>query len=122
MTTQPDFRALCSELYSLALDLLDIEPRSNETIIRHQGIFDRARAALNTPPLASIPVSEDTRYEFSVFDREDEEQAGGSAQTLEEVCREGKRYLSMYSQGQEFGPYRLELRQVQIIPLPENQP
>jgi hypothetical protein len=120
MTTHPpDFRALCAELvaaynsYSYA-DGGDAADRMKDAI-------DAARAALNAPPLAPISVGEDTRYEFSVFDREDEEQAGGSAQTLAEALREGSHYMSVYSQDQEFGPYRLELRRVETIPLPEVQ-
>jgi hypothetical protein len=55
MTTQPDFRALCAELLA-GLD----ENRHEE--VRYPGhlriIMAEARTALNTPPLAPIPVSE----------------------------------------------------------------
>jgi hypothetical protein len=47
MTT--DFRALCAELLSQALELIDTGPRDDATIIRHQELFDRARTALAQP-------------------------------------------------------------------------
>jgi hypothetical protein len=50
MPHEPNFRALCAELYSLAHDLLDPEPRSSEAIVRHEEIFDRTRAALAAEP------------------------------------------------------------------------
>jgi hypothetical protein len=62
------------------------------------------------------------RYEFSVFDNEDEEQAGGDAVSLEDVIREGRHYLAMYAQDQEFGPYRLEIRQVSLVSFPGGNP
>ena len=43
------FRALCAELLSQALELIDTGPRDDATIIRHQELFDRARAALAQP-------------------------------------------------------------------------
>jgi hypothetical protein len=57
MTT--DFRALCAELLSQALELIDTGPRDDATIIRHQELFDRARAALAQPePAADGEVAE----------------------------------------------------------------
>ena len=44
--THPDYRALCVELLAQALELIDTSPRDDATIIRHQELFDRARAAL----------------------------------------------------------------------------
>jgi hypothetical protein len=65
---------------------------------------------------ASVPVT-DVRYEFAVYDSETGElQAGGEAPTLEEAQREGRLYFAMYS---EDGPMRLELRRVEVLPLPE---
>jgi hypothetical protein len=44
-----DYRALCAELLAQALELIDPSPRDGATIIRHQELFDRARAALAQP-------------------------------------------------------------------------
>jgi hypothetical protein len=52
------------------------------------------------------------RYEFSVIDSEDCEQAGGSAPTLDDAIREGRNYLRQYSQD---GPHKLELRRVLVL-------
>ena len=54
MTTQPDFRALCAELVT--------QLKGWQCFARSDGpnaeVLKRARAALDTPPLAPIPVSE----------------------------------------------------------------
>jgi hypothetical protein len=63
------------------------------------------------PALTPVPVSE--RFEFSVFDSEYEEQAGGTAPTYSQALSEGLHYLSVYSQD---GPHSLELRRVQVLP------
>ena len=52
------------------------------------------------------------RYEFSVVDSDDCEQAGGSAPTLEDAIREGRNYLCQYNQD---GPHKLELRHVLML-------
>jgi hypothetical protein len=62
---------------------------------------------------APVPVGY-VRYEFSVYDGEDEEQAGGSAPTLQDVIREGQHYLAIYGCG-----HRLELREVRTLPDPQ---
>jgi hypothetical protein len=54
----------------------------------------------------------DDRYEFSVVDSDDCEQAGGSAPTLDDAIREGRNYLRQYNQD---GPHRLELRRVLVL-------
>jgi hypothetical protein len=59
----------------------------------------------------------DVRYEFSVFDSEDCEQAGGSAPTLDDAIREGRNYLSQYNQD---GPHKLELRRVLVLDYSES--
>lgn len=67
-----------------------------------------------------VPVAESVHYDFAVYDAlKDEPQAGGEAPTLEEAQREGQHYFAMYS---EDGPMRLELRRVEVLPLPEAQP
>jgi hypothetical protein len=62
-------------------------------------------------------VDADVRYEFSVFDGDDCEQAGDSAPTLDDAIRAGGHYLSQYNR--EWDPHRLELRRVETIPLPQ---
>jgi hypothetical protein len=81
-----------------------------------------ARAALlqqlSAPAPVAVPVAADVQYEFSVLDGDDCEQAGGSAPTLDDAIREGQHYLSQYNRA--WDPHRLELRSVQVIPLPQS--
>jgi len=57
MTTQPpDFRALCAELVA-AYDSYSYAD-GGDAADRMKDAIDAARAALNAPPLAPIPVSE----------------------------------------------------------------
>jgi hypothetical protein len=67
-------------------------------------------AAINARP-APVPVAE--RFEFSVFNSEYEEQAGGTAPTYAQALSEGQHYLSQYSQD---GPHSLEIRRVEVLP------
>jgi hypothetical protein len=64
-----------------------------------------------TPQPAPVPVTE--RFEFSVFNSEYEEQAGGTAPTYAQALSEGQHYLSQYSQD---GPHSLEIRRVEVLP------
>jgi hypothetical protein len=63
MTTQPpDFRALCAELIDahdsyMMMDANDESPMSVRTVRLMNAVRD-CKAALSTPPLAPIPVSE----------------------------------------------------------------
>ena len=89
------------------------------------------RAALSRyyrPTIEPVPVAErlpecvHERFEFSVFDSEYEEQAGGTAPTYAQALSEGQHYLAMYSQD---GPHSLELRRVEVLipdALPVPQP
>jgi hypothetical protein len=67
--------------------------------------------------LAAPVVDADVRYEFSVFDGDDCEQAGDSAPTLDDAIRAGQYYLSQYNM--TWDPHRLELRRVETIPMPQ---
>jgi hypothetical protein len=62
MTTQPDFRALCAELerecFELYSDMTANMDFNDGYMERMNELRDRARAALNTPPIAPIPMSE----------------------------------------------------------------
>ena len=66
-------------------------------------LVDRARALLDQPELVE-PVWVDIHYAWELEDAEGEWQAGGSANSLEDVQREGNRYLQTYSQD---GPHKL---------------
>ena len=64
------------------------------------------------PDFTSAPEAQGVavdRYEFSVVDSDDCEQAGGSAPTLDDAIREGRNYLRQYNQD---GSHKLELRRV----------
>jgi hypothetical protein len=78
------------------------------------GIIEHCRAVLTRyahPTPMPVPVAE--RFEFSVFNSEYEEQAGGTAPTYAEALSYGQHYLSQYSQD---GPHSLEIRRVEVFP------
>jgi hypothetical protein len=84
-------------------------------------LLEFARAVLarwGRPTIKPVPASERLpgcvreRFEFSVFDSEYEEQAGGIAPTYAQALSEGQHYLAMYSQD---GPHSLELRRVEVL-------
>jgi hypothetical protein len=95
MTT--DYRAMCADL----IDALDSGIPAGR--IRMSPLVDRARALLDQPELVE-PVWVDIHYAWELEDAEGEWQAGGSANSLEDVQREGNRYLQTYSQD---GPHKL---------------
>jgi hypothetical protein len=68
-------------------------------VILNRHAVDHARAVLarwGTPP--PQPVWADIHYAWELEDAEGEWQAGGSANSLEDVQREGNRYLQTYAQ------------------------
>ena len=65
----------------------------------HNGAYV-ARFGRDTPE----PVWDDIHYAWELHDDEGEWQAGGSANRLEDVQREGNRYLQTYAQD---GPHKL---------------
>ena len=74
-------------------------------IILNRHAVDHARAALakyGTP--TAQPVWADIHYAWELEDADGEWQAGGSANSLEDVQREGNRYLQTYDQD---GPHKL---------------
>ena len=93
MTDQ--FRAMCAEL-------LAIVPASG-TGNPHSLVVARARALLDQPPALA-----DVYYEWELQDAAGEWQAGGSANSLNDVRREGTRYLQTYAQD---GPHKLIISQ-----------
>jgi hypothetical protein len=69
--------------------------------------YRKARAVLTRwgrPAIEPVPKREDVHYAWELHDAEGEWQAGGSAYSLDDVKREGNRYLQTYSQ---HGPHKL---------------
>ena len=63
------------------------------------------------PAIEPVPKREDVHYAWELHDAEGEWQAGGSADSLEDVQREGNRYLQAYSQ---HGPHKLIIQQHRV--------
>jgi hypothetical protein len=69
--------------------------------------LDFARAVLarwGRPAIEPVPKQEDIHYAWELHDADGEWQAGGSANSLDDVQREGNRYLQTYSR---HGPHKL---------------
>ena len=69
--------------------------------------LDFARAVLarwGRPTPQPVPERADIHYAWELLDEEGDWQAGGSANSLDDVQREGNRYLQTYSQD---GPHKL---------------
>ena len=73
----------------------------NETIRAALARWGNSREILDSSPQ---PVWADIHYAWELEDAEGEWQAGGSANSLEDVQREGNRYLQTYAQD---GPHKL---------------
>jgi hypothetical protein len=86
--------------------------------------LDEYRAALarwGRPAIGPVPKREDVHYAWELHDAEGEWQAGGSANSLEDVQREGNRYLQTYSQA---GPHKLIIERhcvTTIEPVPKRE-
>jgi hypothetical protein len=113
------------EIYKLALDgnlLVDIGDGFS-CIIHDEIEFARAiLARWGRPAIEPVPKQEDVHYAWELHDAEGEWQAGGSANSLEDVQREGNRYLQTYSQ---HGPHKLIIQQhrvttIEPVPAPTN--
>jgi hypothetical protein len=75
---------------------------------------DGLRAVLarwGRPAIEPVPKREDVHYAWELHDAEGEWQAGGSANSLDDVQREGNRYLQTYSQ---HGPHKLIIQQHRV--------
>jgi hypothetical protein len=59
---------------------------------------------ISRPTIVPVPQQEDIHYAWELHDAKGEWQAGGSANSLDDVQREGNRYLQTYSQD---GPHKL---------------
>ena len=97
MTDQ--FRAMCAELVELSAPV-DSIPQLAERLQKLNALADRARALLAQPE----PEEDHIYYAWELHDAECWWQAGGSADSLEDVQREGNHYLQTYSQD---GPHKL---------------
>ena len=87
------FRALFKEM----VDWIDQETHTSRG---EDPLVTRVRALLAQPE----PEEDDIHYAWELNDAEGWWQAGGSADSLEDVQREGNRYLQTYSQD---GPHKL---------------
>jgi hypothetical protein len=91
------------------------------------GIRGYARAVLarwGRPAIEPVPQQEDVHYAWELHDAEGEWQAGGSANSLDDVQREGNRYLQTYSQD---GPHKLIIERhcvttIEPVPGVEGEP
>ena len=120
----PDYRAMCEKL----VELDDTVPHNRPGWIQEwtDAIAD-ARALLAEPRIISRdrdetgpyvvvaesagsakPALADVHYEWELQDADGDWQAGGSANSLDDVRREGTRYLQTYTQD---GPHKLIIRQ-----------
>jgi len=85
----------------------ETDERSVSDVIECGSMTAYARAVLarwGRPAIEPVPKREDVHYAWELHDAEGEWQAGGSANSLEDVQREGNRYLQTYSQ---HGPHKL---------------
>jgi hypothetical protein len=76
------------------------------------------------PAIEPVPQQEDVHYAWELHDAEGEWQAGGAANSLEDVQREGNRYLQTYSQD---GPHKLIIERhcvttIEPVPGVEGEP
>ena len=103
------YRAMCAELidaYTWCIEEYMTAPAEEDTLIQ------RARALLDQPepegPEGSYftdgDYNREIHYAWELEDAEGEWQAGGSANRLDDVQREGSHYLQTFSQD---GPHKL---------------
>lgn len=81
-------------------------------------LFDRAADLLEQRHPTPVPVASDTYFEFIVSDADDCTQAGGIAPTYAQALSEGQHYFAQYQQD---APHTLEVRRVEILPLPQGE-
>lgn len=127
-TQQPEPQGFTPDHVNLMCFAFEREPWA--TWLRRGGCLESAHCELSDlmlavlarwgrPAIEPVPVAErllgsaSERFEFSVFDSEYEEQAGGTAPTYSQALSEGLHYLAVYAQD---GPHSLELRRVEVLP------
>jgi len=94
-----------------------VEVYGSELIAFARAVLARwGRAAIEP-----VPQQDDVHYAWELHDAEGEWQAGGSANSLEDVQREGNRYLQTYAQD---GPHKLIIERhcvTTIEPVPKQE-
>jgi hypothetical protein len=110
------------DLDDLANEMLDWNCEGWRAYARAAIAADRARwGRLAIEP---VPQQDDVHYAWELHDDEGEWQAGGSANSVDDVQREGNRYLQTYSQD---GPHKLIIQQhrvttIEPVPGVEGEP
>ena len=90
-----NYKQLCAEL----LQAWNNAPTPSDFIDTDgYGFFAKIQVALAETEPEKQSALTDTHYEWELEDDEGEWQAGGSANSLEDVQREGMRYLQTYAQ------------------------
>ena len=106
------YRAMCAELVDSVELLLEMRAVDAKPMAITEDRVSRARALL-AQPVAEGPegsyftdgdYNREIHYAWELEDAEGEWQAGGSANRLDDVRREGSHYLQTYSQD---GPHKL---------------
>jgi hypothetical protein len=105
----------------------ETDARLVSDVIEWGGMAAFARAVLarwGRPAIEPVPQQEDVHYAWELHDAEGEWQAGGSANSLDDVQREGNRYLQTYSQD---GPHKLIIERhcvttIEPVPGVEGEP
>jgi hypothetical protein len=95
--------------------------------LQHDEVAGVVRAALarwGRSAIDPVPQQEDVHYAWELHDAEGEWQAGGAANSLEDVQREGNRCLQTYSQD---GPHKLIIERhcvttIEPVPGVEGEP
>ena len=101
--TNTDFRAKPPSLKEQALELARPAGTDGAYVTFGPEELTLIRRALLDQPTAQ-PVWDDIHYAWELHDAAGDWQAGGSANSFEDVQREGNRYLQTYAQD---GPHKL---------------
>ena len=102
-----DVGVLLRELRDAAFDLDESDPA--------RAMLTSAADLIRQRHSAPVPAATETTYEFCVYDENYIDQAGGTAPTYAQALSEGQHYLAQYLQD---GPHTLELRRIELLPLP----
>jgi hypothetical protein len=106
------------------LEEMDPEVHGWRRCFKSDEFSETIRAALarwGRPAIEPVPKREDVHYAWELHDAEGEWQAGGSANSLDDVQREGNRYLQTYAAD---GPHKLIIERhcvTTIEPVPKQE-
>ena len=109
--TEKEVAVLLRELRDAAFDLDGSDPA--------KAMLTNTADLLEQRHPAPVPAAIETTYEFCVYDENYIAQAGGTAPTYAQALSEGQHYLAQYLQD---GPHTLELRRIELLPLPQGEP